>query len=58
MGDMSGMQAMKELGNVQLPGIVYSIIMVKHELMVEEEWHDNGPRDLVTVSLCIQIAID
>ena len=26
--------------------------------MVAEEWHDNGPQDLVTVSLCIQIAID
>jgi hypothetical protein len=34
------------------------IIMLKHELMAEDEWHDNGPQDLVTVSLCIQIAID
>ena len=29
------------------------IIMLKHG-----EWHDNGPQDLVTVSLCIQIGID
>ena len=34
------------------------IIMLKHEVMVEDEWHDNGPQDLATVSLCIQIAID
>jgi hypothetical protein len=34
------------------------IIMVKHDLMVADEWHDNGPQDLVTVSLVIQIAID
>ena len=32
--------------------------MLKHELMAADEWHDNGPQDLVTVSLCIQIAID
>jgi hypothetical protein len=23
-----------------------------------DDWHDNGPQDLVTVSLCIQIAIN
>ena len=34
------------------------IIMLKHEAMVADEWHDNGPYDLVTVPLCIQIAID
>ena len=34
------------------------IIMLKHEVMAVDEWHDNGPQDLVTVSLCIQIAID
>ena len=33
-------------------------IMLKHEVMVADEWHDNGPKDLITVSLCIQIAID
>jgi hypothetical protein len=32
--------------------------MLKHEVMAVYEWHDNGPQDLVTVSLCIQIAID
>jgi hypothetical protein len=32
--------------------------MLKHDVMAEDEWHDNGPQDLVTVSLCIQIAID
>jgi hypothetical protein len=30
-------------------------IMLKHEV---DKWHDNGPRDLIKVSLCIQIAID
>ena len=34
------------------------IIMLKHDVMAEDEWHDNRPQDLVTVSLCIQIAID
>ena len=32
--------------------------MMKHEVIAAEEGHDNGPQDLVTVSLCIQIAID
>ena len=32
--------------------------MLKHEVMAADEWHDNGPQELVTVSLCIQIAID
>ena len=31
--------------------------MLKHEVRPADEWHDNGPQDLVTVSLCIQIAI-
>ncbi len=30
------------------------IIMLQHEVMVVDEWHNNGPQDLVTVSLCIQ----
>ena len=34
------------------------IIMLKHEVMAADEWHDNGPQDLITVSLSIQIAID
>ena len=32
--------------------------MLKHEVMVADEWHGNGPQDPVTVSLFIQIAID
>jgi hypothetical protein len=32
--------------------------MLKHEVMGVDEWHDNGPQDLVTVALYIQIAID
>ena len=34
------------------------IIMLKHEVMVADEWRDNGPQDFVTVSLCIKTAID
>ena len=34
------------------------IIMLKHEMMGVDEWHDNGTQDLIMVSLCIQIAID
>ncbi len=34
------------------------IIMLQHEVMVIDEWHKNGPKDLVTVSLCIQNAIN
>ena len=60
------MQAMEELGHFQLPGFVFTdpcnmgpcIIMLKHEVMVADEWHDNGPQDFGTVSLCIQIDID
>ena len=33
------------------------IIMLKHEVMAVDEWHDNGPQDRL-ISLCIQIAID
>jgi hypothetical protein len=32
--------------------------MLKHEVMAADEWHDNGPQDLVTIPLSIQIAID
>jgi hypothetical protein len=32
--------------------------MLKHEVMAADEWHNSGPQDLVTVFLCIQIAID
>ncbi len=34
------------------------IIMLQHDLMVRDEWHNNGPQDLVTVTLCIQNAIN
>ncbi len=37
------------------------IIMLQHEVMVVDEWHNNGisgSQDLVTVSLCIQNAIN
>ena len=34
------------------------IVMLKHEVIAADEWHDNRPQDLVTVSLSIQIDID
>jgi hypothetical protein len=34
------------------------IIMLKREVMAADEWHNNGTQDLVTVSPCIQIAIN
>ncbi len=34
------------------------IIMLQHEVMVVDEWHNNGPQDLVTVSLCIKNCIN
>ncbi len=34
------------------------IIMLQHEVMVVDEWHNNGPQDLVTLSLCMQNAIN
>ncbi|KAK5910718.1 hypothetical protein CgunFtcFv8_004956 [Champsocephalus gunnari] len=34
------------------------IIMLQHVVMVVDEWHNNGPQDLVTVSLCIHNAIN
>jgi hypothetical protein len=55
------MQAMEELGHFQLPDpsdMGLCIIMLEYEVMAEDEWHYNEPQDLVTVSLCIQIAID
>jgi hypothetical protein len=33
-------------------------IMLKHEVMMADEWHDNGPQDLFMVSLYFQIAIN
>lgn len=32
--------------------------MLQHEVMIMGEWNKNGPQHLVTVSLCIQYAID
>ncbi len=32
--------------------------MLQHEVMVVDELHNNGPQDLVTLSLCIQNAIN
>jgi hypothetical protein len=59
------MQVLEELGHFQLPVIVYKslrhgpcIITLKHEGMAGDEGHDNGTQDLVTVSMCIQKAID
>ena len=59
------MQAMEELGHFQTQELCTDpcnmglcIIMLKHKVMVTDEWHDNGPRHLIRVSLCIQIAID
>ncbi len=34
------------------------IIMLQHEVIVVDEWHNNGPQYLVPVSLCIQNAIN
>jgi hypothetical protein len=34
------------------------IIMLKHEVMTVNEWHNNGPQDLIMVSLCVQVPID
>ena len=62
MGDMSGEYAghartgmfSASRNCVQWP----CIIMLEHDVMVENEWHNNGPQDLVAVSLCIQNAIN
>jgi hypothetical protein len=29
------------------------IIMLKHEVLAADEWHDNRPQDFIMVSLCI-----
>ncbi len=59
------MLAMQELGCFLLP-VSYidpcnmrpCIIMLQHEVMVVDEWHNNGSQYLVTVSLCIQNVIN
>jgi hypothetical protein len=48
------MQAMEELGHFPCDMRPYIIKLV----MAADEWHNNGPQVLVTLSLCIQIAID
>ena len=60
MGDMSGEFAGHgRTGTCTDPcDMGQCIIMLKHEVMAKDEKHDNGPQDLVTVSLCIQIDID
>ncbi len=50
------MLAIQELGCFQLPAIVYRSL--QHEAMALDEWHKNGPQDLITVFLCIQNAIN
>ncbi len=59
------MLAMQELGCFQLQELCTDpcnmgpcIIMLQHEVMVVDEWHNNGSQDLVTLSLCIQNAIN
>ncbi len=34
------------------------IIILQHEVMVVDEWHNSGPQDLITLSLCVQNAIN
>ncbi len=65
MGDMSGEYACKNWYVFSFQELCTEpcnmgpcIIMLQHEVMVVDEWHNNGPQDLVTVSLCIQNAIN
>ena len=46
----TGVQILATWGNV--------LIMLKHEVMAVDEWHDIVPQDLVMVSQYMQIAID
>lgn len=51
--------AMQELGFFQLPGIVYRSLqhggcaISGGNMSAVDEWHNNGPHDLIMVSLCI-----
>ena len=57
MGDMSGKYAIHgEPGHFQLPGIVYRSLQHEAVHYHAEKW--SGPQDLVTLFLCIQIAIN
>lgn len=46
MGDMSAEYAKTGM-----------FIMLKHEVMFFEVWHNNGPEDLASVSLCLLLEI-
>lgn len=46
------MLAMQELDCFQLPRIVYKSL--QHEAIFLDVWHNNGPSDVITVSLWIQ----
>jgi len=50
------MLAIQELGCFQLPAIVHRSL--QNEVMAVDEWHKNGPQDLITVFLYIQNAIN
>ena len=59
------MQAIEELGHFSFQKLCTDpcdmglcINMLKHEVMLVDEWCDNGPQDLIMVSLCMQIAIE
>ena len=62
MGDMSGEYADHgRTGTFSASRNCVSLrhgAVLKHAVMGADECHDNGPQDLVTVSLCIQIAIN
>lgn len=55
-----------KMGNLAVSGRSFQIlatwghcmIMMQHEVTVMDNWHNNGPQDVVTVSLCIQYAIN
>ncbi len=65
MGDISGEYACKNWDVFSFQELCTDpcnmgpcIIMLQHEVMVVDEWHNNGLQDLFTVSLCIQNAIN
>ena len=47
---MQGMLSFQELCT-DLCDVSPWIIMLKYEVMAADEWHDNGPQDLVTIAL-------
>ncbi len=66
MGEMSGEYAghaktgmfSASRNCVQILATRPCIIILQHEVMVVDEWHNNGPQDLVMVSLWIQNGIN